>query len=278
MKKILLGAAAAFVVLLLAIVIGGALFLDSIVKKGVETVGPQITKTEMKLDGVSLSILSGSGELKGFVLGNPEGFKAPSAMAVGRVKVAVAPMSVLGDKVHVKQVHVVEPEITFEATGLNVRANNLSKILENVQAVAGGTQSKPEPKPETKPETKPESKPASKPAPAESGPSKKLQVDDFLLSNAKVKVTSTSLGGKTVNVTIPDIHLTGLGSGPDGITAAELTKRVMNELVPAIITAATKALGDLGKGATDLMKGTGENAGEAVDKATKSVTDLFKKK
>jgi hypothetical protein len=187
-------------------------------------------------------------------------------MSVGHVKIGVAPLSVLGDKIHVKKVHVLEPEITFEATGLNVRANNLSKILENVQAVAGATSSTPE------------SKPESKPAPAESGPAKKLQVDDFLLSGAKVKVTSTSMGGKTVNVVIPDIHFTNLGSGPEGISAAELTQKVLNELVPAIITAAQKSLGDLGKGATDLMKGTGENASEAVDKATKSVTDLFKKK
>lgn len=263
MKKLILRIAIVAVILLIAAIIAGALFLDSIVKKGVETVGPQITKTEMKLEGVSLSILSGSGELKGFTLGNPEGFKAASAMAVTHVKIAVAPMSVLGEKVHVRQVHVIDPEITFEATGLNVRANNLSKILENVQAVAGGGDP---------------AKPDSKPAPANTGASKKLQVDDFLLSNAKVKVTSTSLGGRTVNVTIPDIHFTNLGSGPEGITAAELTSKVMNELVPAIITAATKALGDLGKGATELLKGTGDNAGETVEKATKSVTDLFKKK
>src|SRR5689334_5830736 len=149
MKKLIIRIAIVAIVLLVVAVIAAALCLDSIVKKGVETVGPQITKTEMKLAGVSLSVLSGSGELKGFTLGNPEGFKAPSAMTVSHVKIGVAPMSVLSDKVHVKQVHVIEPQITFEATGLNIRANNLSKILENVQAVAGGDA-------------------AAKPAPAES--------------------------------------------------------------------------------------------------------------
>lgn len=264
MKKLVVRIAIVVVVLLIAAVIGATLFLDSIVKKGVETVGPQITRTDMKLEGVSLSAFSGSGELKGFVMGNPEGFKAESAMKVGQVQVGVKPLSVFGDKIHVTHVRVIAPEITFEATGLNVRANNLSKILENVQAVAGGTATT-EPKPEAKSE------------PAESGPSKKLQVDDFLLSNARVQITSTSLGGKTANVTIPDIHLTNLGTGPDGITAAELTKKILDELVPAIITAAQKALGDLGKGATELLKGTGENTGDAVNKATKTVTDFFKK-
>ncbi len=260
MKKLIV-ALAVVVVLVIAAVVVGAIFLDSIIKKGVETAAPQITKTPVTLDGVSLSILSGAGEIKGFTLGNPEGFKALSAMAVSQVKIGVAPMSVFGDKVQVKQIHVVSPEITFEATGLNVRANNLSKILENVQSVAGGASGG----------TKPDGKPAT----SEAGPGKKLQVDDFLLSNAKVKVTSTSLGGKTFDVTIPDIHFTNLGTGPEGITAAELTKKVMDELVPAVINAASKSLGDLTKGATDLLKG---NADDAVGKATKTVTDLFKKK
>ncbi len=258
MKKLVI-AIAVLVVLVIAAIVVGAVFIDSIIKKGVETAAPQITKTSVTLDGVGLSLLSGSGEIKGFTLGNPEGFKAPSAMAVGQVKIGVEPMSVFGDKVHVKQIHVVEPQITFEATGLNVSANNLSKILENVQSVAGGSGSSG----------------GTKPAPANTGASKKLQVDDFLLSNAKVKVTSTALGGKTFDVTIPDIHFTNLGTGPEGITASELTKKVMDELVPAVTAAATKSLGDLTKGATDILKG---GANDAVGKATKSVTDLFKKK
>jgi hypothetical protein len=243
----------------IGVVLAGAFFLDSIVERGVETVGPQITKTDMKLDGVSLSALSGSGTLKGFTLGNPEGFKSASAMKVGQVEVGLKPMSVLADKVHVTHVRIIAPEITFEATGLNVRANNLSKILENVQGVASTTGSSTNTAPAP---------------PAESGPAKKLQVDDFLLSGARVQVTSTSLPGQTYNVTIPDIHFTNLGTGPDGITAAELTKRVMDELVPAIIAAAQQVVGDLGKGATDLIKSGGENPGVTLN----SVTNLFKKK
>jgi hypothetical protein len=264
MKKLIVRLAIVAVLLLIIAVILGVVFLDSIVKKGVETVGPQITKTELKLDGVSLSLFSGSGSIKGFFLGNPEGFKAESAIKANKVEVGVKPSSVMADKVHVTHVRMLEPQITLEVNGLNVRANNLSKILENVEGVAGPaeTTAKTQPKP--------------------SGPARKLQVDDFLLSSAKVTVTSSSLGGRTANVTIPDIHLTNLGTGPDGITAAELTKRVLNEVVPAVITAAQSALGDLSKGATELLKGATQSATQgstgAVDKATKSVTDLLKKK
>ena len=91
MKKILIRVALAGVVLLVIAVVVGAMFLGSIVKKGVETAGPSITKTDVKLDGASLSVLSGSGTLKGFVLGNPEGYKGDFAIKVGVVDVGVKP-------------------------------------------------------------------------------------------------------------------------------------------------------------------------------------------
>src|SRR6266550_2996112 len=122
--------------ILLALAVGVSFyFLGSIVKKGVETVGPQITRTEIKLDTATLSLLSGSGKLKGLFVGNPEGFKTASAIKVGAVSVGIAPGSVFSDKVHVKEVNVQAPEITFEG---GLKGNNLSKLLDNVQSAAGG--------------------------------------------------------------------------------------------------------------------------------------------
>ena len=264
MKKIILIVAGVVVVAVIALVVILTLSLDSLVKKGVETVGPQITKTEMKLDKVSISILSGSGALHGFTLGNPEGYKTPSAIQFGEASVGVRPGSVLSDKIHVTHVKVLGPEITFEGS-LGTK-NNLGKIMENVEATTGGGA-----------EPKTADKPASEPA--GSGASQKLQVDDFLISGAKVNVSMTMLGGKALSVTIPDIHFTNLGSGPEGITAGELTKKVLSRVNAETLKAVEKAVSDLGKQATDLLKGaTSEETTKALDKATKGVGDLFKKK
>jgi len=265
MKKLVIRLALVAVVLLIALVVILALSLDSIVKKGVETVGPQITKTDMKLAGANISILSGSGTLKGFLLGNPEGYKTPSAINVGEVSLGVRPGSVLSDKVHVTHVKVIAPEITFEGT-LGTK-NNLSKILENVDAVAGGGGKPAEPG---------AGQPKSQPA--DSGASRKLQVDDFLISGAKVNVSMTMLGGKSLTVPLPDIHFTQLGSGPEGITAAELTKRVLNEVTVATLKAVEKGVTDLGKGAVDAAKDASKAATNTLDKAGKAIGDLFKKK
>lgn len=262
MKKIILIVAGVVVVLIVGLVIFLTLSLDSLVKKGVETVGPQITQTEMKLDKASISVLSGSGALHGFHIGNPEGYKSPSAIKFGEASVGVRPMSVLSDKIHVTHVKVVGPEITFE--GALGSKNNLSKIMENVEAATGGGSAQ---------------KPADKSA--DSGASKKLQVDDFLISGAKVNVTLTALGGRQLTLSIPDIHMTNLGSGPEGITAGELTKLVLKNINKETFEAIQKSVADVGKQAADALKDMGKGGTNSINKAAetlKGVGDLFKKK
>ena len=256
MKKIVVGILLGLVILLIVVVLAAGFFLDSAVKKGVETVGPMLTKVDIKLDSVSLSMLSGSGKIKGLVVGNPEGFKTPNAMKVGTASVTIAPGSVFSDKIVVKSIRIEAPEITYEGELLG--GDNLHKILENVTAAAGGggTATKTEPT-------------------ADGTPAKKLQVDDFLITGAKVNVSLKGTGGFAAPITLPDIHFTNLGQGPDGITAAELTKRVLGELSTDVAKAAGKVLSDVGKGAVDAA---GKAVGDSVGKATKGVTDLFKKK
>ncbi len=262
MKKIILIVATIVAVCLIALVVILTLSLDSLVKKGVETVGPQITKTEMKLEKASISILSGSGSLKGFLIGNPEGYKSPSAIKFGEASLGVRPGSVLSDKIHVTHVKIVGPEITFEGS-LGTK-NNLGKLMEKVEAATGGAA---------------ETKPADKPKPADSGASKKLQVDDFLISGAKVNVSMAMLGGKSLVVAIPDIHLTNLGSGPEGITAGELAKLVLSRINIETLKAVEKAVTDLGKQAAEKLKeSAGEEGAKALDKAGKSLDDFLKKK
>lgn len=236
-----------FVLLIVGLVVA-FMSLDRIVHKGVEKVGPAVTKVEVKLKDVDLSPFSGSGQLQGFVVGNPPGYKTPAAIQVGSVAVKVEPRSVLGDKVIIRSIKMEAPEITFEG---DLKGNNLSKILENVQ----GTEEKPPASEEEKKAT-----------------TRKLQVDDFLLTGAKVHVHSSLLQGKAATVSIPDIHLTNLGQGPEGITPAELTKRILREVLDGTLK---NVGGELTKEVTSGLKNLGTNA---MEKATKNLGDLFKKK
>jgi uncharacterized protein involved in outer membrane biogenesis len=239
MKKIFWSIVIILLVLVVIAVIVLGFFLNTIVIKSVETVGPKITKTSVTLDAVDLSLLTGSAKVRGLIVGNPEGYKTTNAISVGTIRVGVDPFSVLSDKIVVRSLHVETPEITFEG-GLG--GNNLSKILDNVNATAqsGGPVSTNATPTNTKPK-----------------PAKKIEVDDLLISGAKVHVVLTKLGGKEMSLTLPDIHLTDLGKSGDGLTATDLTRRVLQEIVTATVKAVAGNSANLGKGAEKLIQGSG---------------------
>jgi hypothetical protein len=250
MKKKLLIAAAVVVVLIVAGLVSLFIFLDAIVKKGVETVGPKVTQVAVTLDGASISPFSGKGELTGLFVGNPEGYNSESAIRMGTISVAVKPGSLMSDKMIVDSVLVEAPEITFEG---GLRGSNLKKILDNVNEFSG----------ETDEET---------PGADDRG-GKKIQVNDLRISGGKISVRLSDLGGAGTTVPLPEIHLTDLGAGEEGITTGELIKIVLDKVLEEAIPAATAAVGDLGKQGTEQI----QKGAEQLKDTTKSITDMFKK-
>ncbi len=86
------------------------------------------------------------------------------------------------------------------------------------------------------------------------------------------------LGGKAVTVPLPDIHLQNLGTDASGITPAELAEKVFKEIVSGSTKAATDAVANLAKGATEAVKNVGKTTGATLEKTTKGIGDIFKKK
>jgi uncharacterized protein involved in outer membrane biogenesis len=270
MKKFVVRSLLIIVVLVALAGLGTYFFLGTIIKRGVETIGPKITKTDVKLNSASLSILSGSGKIKGFVIGNPQGFKTPAAISVGTANLSIEPRSLFDNKVIIRDITVDGPEITFET---DLTLVNLKKILSNIEEATGGSSEKPA------------SSQTNQPAPAqptESGEGKKLEVDNFLIKNAKVHVSVNAplVGQQTANVSIPEIHLTNMGTNADGITAAQLSKEVFKVLVEKSAEAAEQVLADMSKGgkffgkeATGIVSQT-----NTLQNAASKALDLFNKK
>lgn len=252
MKKLILRILILVVLLVVVALAAGVFFLGSIVKSGVEKVGPAVTKVPVKLDSAAISVFGGNGELKGFSLGNPEGFKSSEAIKVGTMSLSLSPMSVLGDKVIIRSVKVLGPEITYET---DLKGSNLGKILDNM----GGDKPAGEKPPV-------ESKPAS----GGKGAQKKLQVDEFVITGAKVHLAATMLGSAPP-LSIPEIRLTNLGQGSEGITAAELSQRVMSALYDATQKVVTDYVVKSGGKGAELLKTP------AAESVKKGIGDFLKK-
>ncbi|MGD9239159.1 MAG: hypothetical protein PVG69_03995 [Desulfobacterales bacterium] len=276
MKKWIFMGLAAIVVLLIVVVVVGISKLGPIVKMAVNTYGPKITDTELHVDDVGISIFSAEAKLKKFFLGNPKGFKSPSAMKVGSVYVDVDEGSITKDPIIINRVEVVGPEITYEKRG---KTDNFKSILNNVQ--------KNVPKGES-----------AKKEPAKEGPGKQLIINDLIIKNGKVNLAVEMPGGvlgdQEIKADLPDIHLKDIGKKKDGASAAEVANEIFAALygkitspdVMGALNDQLKKLGGVGvetiekatkeglKEATDVVKGAGKEAEGVTDK----VKGLFQKK
>ena len=252
MKKLLTRLILVAVLGIIVALVCVGIFIDSIVEKGVETVGPKVAQVPITIDGASVSMLGGSGTIKALQVGNPEGFKTPSAIKASEISVSVDPLSVLKKKVVVRSVKVTGPEITFEGS---LKGSNLSKILENVQSFAAGEKS----------------------TGGSTGSGKKLQVDELLIQDGKVNLSLTMMGGKSATVPLPTIHLKDLGRDAEGITPAEFASKVMKALMENTTSVVGDAIGKLGKEATEAVKDLGEGAKSQLDKVSKGLGGLLKR-
>lgn len=226
------------------IVIG--VYLGQIVKKGISVYGPELTQTRVSVDTVALSLLTGSAKVTGLQIGNPQGYKSTNAVTVGTIAVGVDPTSVFSRKIVIRSLRLESPQITFEG-GLS--GNNLSQILDNVDSTGsqGGTLS-----------TNAAAQPSSE---------RKFEVDDLVISGAKAQVILTSPIRREMNLPLPDIHLTDLGKGTEGITAADLTRRVLSAITTTTLQTVAKTALNLDQNSAALKQ---------VGQGVKSIINQFK--
>lgn len=272
MKKWIFIGLGAIVIILIVVVVVGISKLGPIVKMAVNTYGPKITDTELRVDDVGISIFSAEAKLKKFFLGNPKGFKSPSAIKVASVYVDVDEGSITKDPIIINKVEVVGPEITYEKRG---KTDNFQSILNNVQ--------KNVPKGES-----------AKKEPAKEGAGKKLIINDFIVKNGKVNLEMEMPGGaladQEITADLPDIHLKDIGKKEGGASAAEVAQQIFAQLYgkiqsPMVMGAFNDQLKKLGgtslaeiekasKGASGMVEGAGKQAEGVADK----VKGLFQKK
>lgn len=259
-KKILLITGSSILVLLAVLMLS----LGQIIKTGVNTAGPKLAGVPVHLDKAIVNPFTGLVQIKGLVIGNPEGFNTPSAMELNNFKLKIKMSSLFSKAIVIEQILIDAPQITFEKS---LKSSNLSTLQANLA-----------------PKETAASKTEAAPAPEKKKAAKKVIIEDFQLNGAKVNATFTALGGKKMTLPLPSIHLKDIGKESQGASPAEVLSEVFGSITKsvenaaaAVMDAAGKALKDVGGAATDAAKGATDAAKGAVDSVKKGLGGLLGK-
>lgn len=261
MKKIILIGSGVAVAVIIAAVVLVVLNLGSLIKTAVETYGPPITKTDVRLGSADISVLSGSGSLDDFFLGNPKGFSMPSAMECDTIRVSVVTDSLTSDTIVIDEIYVDGPVISYEKKG---NTDNFQTIVNNIKKTVAS---------EKKTE---EAKPAAEEKTTETGSEKKIVINNFIVKNGKINVGGSLLkvfGDKGMGIDMPDIHLKDIGKDQD-TSPAEAFSQILAEMTGGVsgsVSQFGKELQkELGKAVESITKGADDSAG-SVGKAVKGL-------
>jgi len=254
MKRVAIGLAALAVILVVGVLVLYS-SLGAIITKAVNSMGPEIIQAKVNLDETVIDATTGKGALHGLLIGNPKGFETDSAFKMDKIEIVLDTGSLTSDTIVINKIDIQAPEVTYELGG---GGSNVAAIQENVDAYVKKTLGASETKEE-------------EPSKKEGGT--KMVIDHVYVKGGKVNISASLLGGKSMTVPLPDIHLKDIGKKEKGATPGEVVKSIIGALNKAIIKAvAPLDLGKVGDVAGKAVEGTKD----AVEGAAKGVTDSVK--
>ncbi len=224
-----------------------------LVEHTAETEGSQVLGTRVRIQGAKISLFSGSGKISGMQIDNPSGFDTDYAFRTGEFRLDLEAMSVFSDKIVIEKLCIEKPEIMYE---LDIKGSNLKKIKDNVKANSGQST-------------------------GDSG--KKIQINELRINGATVSVFMKGLDGKKKSITLPDIHLEKLGTGPDGVTAGDVLQNVLSEMIRGIGSRSSDVADSLREKAREMMNkpesaiDTAEKQNDGVKKKMNNLRDKIRK-
>lgn len=249
MKKIILISTGVIIAAVITFIVIGAMNLGPLIKTATETYGPKITKTEVRLKDVGISIFSGSVKLEDFYLGNPKGFTMPSALECDTISVKLVTDSLTTDTIIIEEIYVDGPVISYEKRG---GTDNFKTIVNNIKRTVAGEKKETASKGE---------------ASSETGAEKNIQINNFIVKNGTINLGGSLLntfGDSGVGMALPDIHLKDIGKEKKTSPA---------EAFAVILGSMTKNIGNT---VVEIGKTLTEGLGKAVEGGTESIGNAVK--
>ncbi|MCC5806436.1 MAG: hypothetical protein JJU00_08935 [Opitutales bacterium] len=234
-KKFLLSVVGLIVVLAVVLAVFGGGWLNTAVKRAVETIGPEVTGTTVELETVGLSIFAGSGALNGLRVGNPEGFSEDYIISVDSIDIRISPRSLLTDTIIIERLYIDAPNILIEQTRAG---NNLRRLMANIEAYS----------------------PPAEDVEEGQGAAREVIVRELVIEGGQLRGAAL---GQTINASLPRIQLEDIGTGEGGIPVKDVIELVLGE----ILRNSGSVLGDMGGNLRDLGRDLSERGTEAIEEA-----------
>lgn len=208
--------------------------LDSIVQRAIGHYGSQMTGSRVAVDAVELRAVDGRGVIRGLVVGNPAGFRAPHAIKVGVIDVSLDARTIADPVVVIRRIVIESPDVIYEK---GESQTNFEAIQQHIAQALGTSANRSD----------------SGTGTGSSSKSRRLIVQELVIRNARAQATAAGLAGQSISTTLPDITLRDIGREQGGVTPAQLGQIVTKALTQRLVASlgferAFKSLGGRVKG------------------------------
>ncbi|MDP6380497.1 MAG: hypothetical protein QF662_04045, partial [Phycisphaerae bacterium] len=231
---------------------------------------------DTRVDSLSISLLGGEIMIADLAVDNPEGFKAPHLMKLGRMELGVRAASLFSDTIEVRRFEIDGLEMNIEQT---IGSNNLAPILANLRRLEGNDDEEEGEEEGDKEEE------------GNKGGGKKMMVNRIVIRNVVANVELLpgmgQVGTKTIK--IPEIVLENLTSeNASGILIGELSGRLVMAVITSIVDKHKELFSDklldnitgdieaAAKGLESVIGSIGKESGETKEAPEKDVGKFLK--
>ena len=239
-----------------------SIFGNRALKIGIETGATAALKVGVSLQDVNLSLWGGTLELAGLKVENPAGYQHPEFLTLDKAMVALKISSLLSDTIEIEKIQMDNIQLTIEQKDL--MTNNLKEIL---NALPKSEEKAPQPEASQKTEQK---------------AGKKLLIRELVINGVEVKVKPLPTPGKvdTIPLRLNPIVLKDLGSDKP-IDTAQLSVKILKAIAGGITEQGkdllpTDIINSLGSGLAEQGKKVLETAGQAGEGILKGAGDVGK--
>lgn len=221
--------------------------LGLFVAGAIRTVAPHVLGVPVKVNWVSLSALRGRVDIRGFEIGNPEGFSTPYLLHADRLLADLHVRDLMRGTCHIEEILVLGPRVWYHR---KLTESNVSALLDNLDKGVEEEKAKKEKKEKGKKEK-----------------GMPVVIDHFLFDEGTIGVKV----GAGVEVPLAKIELRDIGK--DG---AFMPVQIVRVVLGAVFDSVIHAVTALGGAAVDAVGSAAGAVGDAAGSLIDGAKSLFK--